>query len=104
LGLACFPPPYAPTLYRSTQQYNKYLTIHSIKYQLGLIGKEDVQEFGWPGAEVIQSLVRSASGLFIWAATACRSINEGFFPEDRLHMLADGSDRDIAASPEQHLN
>jgi hypothetical protein len=75
-----------------------------LEYRLSLIGKEDDQELGWPGAEVIQSLVRSASGLFIWAATACRFISEGPFPEDRLHMLADGSDCESAASPEQHLN
>jgi hypothetical protein len=73
-------------------------------YQMNLIGKEDDQEIDWPGADVIQSLVQSASGLFIWVATACRFISEGLFPEDRLHMLADGSDRDSAASPEQHLN
>jgi hypothetical protein len=75
-----------------------------LEYRLNLIGKEDDQELGWPGAEVIQSLVRSASGLFIWAATACRFISEGLFAEERLHMLADGSDRDNATSPEQHLN
>jgi hypothetical protein len=75
-----------------------------LEYQLNLIGKEDDQDIDWPGAEVIQSLVRSASGLFIWAATACRFISEGLFAEERLHMLADGSDRDSAASPEQHLN
>jgi hypothetical protein len=75
-----------------------------LEYQLNLIGKGDNQELGWPGTEVIQSLVQSSSGLFIWAATACRFISEGFFPEDRLHMLANGSDRDSAASPEQHLN
>jgi hypothetical protein len=75
-----------------------------LEYQLSLIGKEDDQEVGWPGPEVIQNLVRSASGLFIWAATACRFISEGLFAEERLEMLADGSDRDIAASPEQHLN
>jgi hypothetical protein len=75
-----------------------------LEYRLNLIGEGDGQELGWPGAEVIQSLVRSASGLFIWAATACRFISEGLFAEERLHMLADGSDRDSAASPEQHLN
>ncbi|KAH6134154.1 hypothetical protein HBI68_251490 [Parastagonospora nodorum] len=75
-----------------------------LEYQLNLIGKEDDQELGWPGADVIQSLVQSASGLFIWAATACRFISEGLFPEDRLHMLADGSDRNSAASPVKHLN
>jgi hypothetical protein len=76
-----------------------------LEYRLNQIGKEDNQEPGWPGAEVIHKLVRSASGLFIWAATACRFISEGgLFAEERLHMLTDGSDRDSAASPEQHLN
>jgi hypothetical protein len=75
-----------------------------LEYHLNLIGEGDSQELGWPGAEVIQSLVQSASRLFIWAATACRFISEGLFAEDRLHMLADGSNRDSAASPEQHLN
>jgi hypothetical protein len=75
-----------------------------LEYRLSLIGKENDQELGWPGAEIIQSLVRSASGLFIWAATACRFISEGLFAEERLQMLADGSDREIAASPEKHLN
>jgi hypothetical protein len=75
-----------------------------LEHRLSLIGKEEGQELGWPGAEVIQSLVRSASGLFIWAATACRFISESLFAEERLHMLADGSDRDSAASPEQQLN
>ncbi|KAH5983399.1 hypothetical protein HBI84_247440 [Parastagonospora nodorum] len=75
-----------------------------LEYRLSQIGREDNQELGWPGAEVMQSLVRSASGLFIWAATACRFISEGLFAEERLQMLANGSDRDSAASPEQHLN
>lgn len=75
-----------------------------LENQLNLIGKDDDQELGWPGAETIQNLVRSASGLFIWAATACRFISEGIFAEERLHMLTDGSHCDSAASPEQHLN
>jgi hypothetical protein len=75
-----------------------------LEYQLNLIGKEDGQELSWPGTEVIQSLVQSASGLFIWAATACRFISEGLFAEERLDMLADGSGHDSAANPEQHLN
>jgi hypothetical protein len=62
-----------------------------LEYKLNLIGQEDGQELGWPGAKVIQSLVQSAGGLFIWAATACRFISEGLFAEERLRMLADGS-------------
>ncbi|KAF1937824.1 hypothetical protein EJ02DRAFT_355910, partial [Clathrospora elynae] len=75
-----------------------------LEHKLDLIGREDGQDPGWPGARLIEILVRSASGLFIWAATACRFIGEGLFADERLHMLADGSDCDSAASPEQHLN
>lgn len=32
---------------------------------------------GWHGAKVILQLIQSASGLYIWAATACRFIREG---------------------------
>ncbi|KAF3015238.1 hypothetical protein E8E12_000031, partial [Didymella heteroderae] len=75
-----------------------------LKYKLDLIGREDGADPGWPGAEVIQSLVQSASGLFIWAATACRFISEGLFAESRLQMLADGSDHEGTNGPEGHLN
>jgi hypothetical protein len=42
----------------------------------------------WPGQEVIQQLVNSASGLFIWAATAIRFIHDGNqFAYDRLSTI-----------------
>jgi hypothetical protein len=42
----------------------------------------------WPGAETIQALVQSAGGLFIWAATACRFVQEGRqFADDRLRIV-----------------
>ncbi|KAF3039438.1 hypothetical protein E8E11_005984 [Didymella keratinophila] len=75
-----------------------------LKHELDQIGRQHYQEPGWLGAEVIENLVRRASGLFIWAATACRFISEGTFAEDRLDMLADGSDCDSAAGPERHLD
>lgn len=75
-----------------------------LKHELDRIGRQHYQEPGWLGAEVIENLVRRASGLFIWAATACRFISEGTFAEDRLDMLADGSDCDSAAGPERHLD
>jgi hypothetical protein len=71
-------------------------------YDLGLIGKEDAQEPGWPGSEAIRRLVKNAGGLFIWAATACRFIREGQFAEDRLHMLLEGSNGPVM--PEEHLS
>jgi hypothetical protein len=73
-----------------------------LEYNLGLIGQEDEQGPGWPGFEVIRRLVETASGLFIWAATACRFIREGLLPEERLCMLLEGGD--APATPEEHLN
>jgi hypothetical protein len=72
-----------------------------LEYHLGLIGQHDGQELGWPGSEAIQRLVNAASGLFIWAATACRFIHEGLI-EDRLLLLLEGNY--TSASPEEHLN
>jgi hypothetical protein len=52
---------------------------------------------------VVRLLVQNASGLFIWAVTACRFIREGQpFAERRLSIIFQG------ASPlnesEKHLN
>jgi hypothetical protein len=51
---------------------------------------------------VIKTLVSRASGLFIWAATACRFIREGLFAEERLYTLLEGSACDD--TPEERLN
>jgi hypothetical protein len=74
-----------------------------LEYNLRLIGEEDAQDAGWPGAEVIKTLVQSASGLFIWAATACRFIREGLFADESLLTLLKGG-ASAAATPEEHLN
>ncbi|KAF2176113.1 hypothetical protein K469DRAFT_700434 [Zopfia rhizophila CBS 207.26] len=73
-----------------------------LEYNLRLIGQEDSLDAGWPGAEAIRTLVQSASGLFIWAATACRFIREGLFADERLRTLLNGDAS--AAAPEEHLN
>jgi len=73
------------------------------KYNLGLIGEEDGQDVDWPGAEVINILVKKACGLFIWAATACRFISEGPFGCERLSTLLDGGISTVG-TPEEHLN
>jgi hypothetical protein len=75
-----------------------------LEYNLRLIGEEDSQDAGWPGAEVVKTLVQSANGLFIWAATACRFIREGLFADERLRILLEGGASATAASPEEHLN
>jgi hypothetical protein len=73
-----------------------------LEYNLGPIGQEDEQGPGWPGLEVIRRLVESASGLFIWVATACRFIRDGLSPDERLCMLFEGDN--APATPEEHLN
>ncbi|SLM40185.1 P-loop containing nucleoside triphosphate hydrolase [Lasallia pustulata] len=48
-----------------------------LKYNLGLIGKKKPSlSASWPGEETVKQLVQIASGLFIWAATTCRFIQE----------------------------
>jgi hypothetical protein len=52
------------------------ITIY-LEYNLGLIGEEKGPlGRNWPGEETVKQLVQNASGLFIWAATACRFIEE----------------------------
>jgi hypothetical protein len=46
-----------------------------LKENLGQIREEFSLGDGWPGDKAIENLVQSASGLFIWAATACRFIS-----------------------------
>jgi hypothetical protein len=43
----------------------------------------------WPDQQVIKELIRKAAGLFIWAATTCRYIDEGgeLFGRDRLSSI-----------------
>jgi hypothetical protein len=73
-----------------------------LEHELRAIGQDDEQEPGWPGAERVRRLVNAASGLFIWAATACRFIREGQSTEERLCLLLKGSD--APATPEGHLD
>jgi hypothetical protein len=75
-----------------------------LEYHLRHVGEEHYLDAGWPGEAVIRTLVRSASGLFIWAATACRFISGGLFAEERLRTIVNGSDSNSAATPEEHLN
>ena len=75
-----------------------------LECHLRIIAKECYQADDWPGAEVVSRLVQSASGLFIWAATACLFIREGLFPDERLHILVMGSASGDAAGPEEQLN
>ncbi|KAF2032675.1 hypothetical protein EK21DRAFT_17690, partial [Setomelanomma holmii] len=72
--------------------------------KLQSIGRERCLRAGWPGAEIIVRLVQSASGLFIWADTACRYIRDGKrFAAKRLEKIL-SADGNTVAAPEEHLN
>jgi hypothetical protein len=74
-----------------------------LDYEMKLIGQEQSLEAGWPGEMVIKQLVQKASGLFIWAATACRFIRDGRrFAPRRLDMMLQGDKSGIL--PENRLN
>jgi hypothetical protein len=75
-----------------------------VEHHLSLIRQARSLDVGWPGAEAINCLVQNAYGLFIWAATACRFIQEGKrFAAKRLRMILENSSQSITA-PEKHLN
>lgn len=75
-----------------------------LKYNLGMIRQERYLDASWPGETVIRYLVKIASGLFIWAATACRFIREGKrFAPKRLETILRDSQSPLTA-PEKHLD
>lgn len=75
-----------------------------LEYNLKLIGQERSLDSSWPGEHAITSLVQTASGLFIWAATACRFINEGKrFATKRLNTILNGTGSAVI-EPDKHLD
>lgn len=75
-----------------------------LKDTLQSIGRERYLRAGWPSAEIFVQLVQGASGLFIWAATACRFIRDRKrFAAKRLDTILSTNSNTVAAS-EKHLN
>jgi hypothetical protein len=75
-----------------------------LQYNLNFIAVERSLGTGWPGEQIVKRLVCNASGLFIWAATACRFIREGKrFATKRLDMILKSGSTTMNA-PEKHLN
>jgi NACHT domain len=76
-----------------------------LEQNLRIIGQECGLDAGWPSEYIIKGLVQNASGLFIWAATACRFICEGQkrrVIKDRLSSVLQSSGS--VTEPEMHLN
>ncbi|KAH0551496.1 hypothetical protein GP486_007289 [Trichoglossum hirsutum] len=73
------------------------------EHNLGIIKQKLALAADWPGKQTIKCLVRSANGLFIWAATACRFIGNGEqFAEKRLSLILKGGP--TVKGPEGKLN
>jgi hypothetical protein len=63
-----------------------------IRNRLGLIRQRYQLQADWPEERAITSLVQSSDGLFIWAATACRFIEQDSqLAESRLTLLVNKS-------------
>lgn len=73
-----------------------------LQHNFKLIRKEQSLDINWPGAEVIEQFVQTAGSLFIWAATACRYIQEGLCADDNVQILLGGST--CTTAPDEHLN
>lgn len=74
------------------------------KYNLKIIGEKYYLDAWWPGHQIMIRLIQIASGLFIWAATACRFISEGKrYAAKRLTTILQGSSSGPTA-PEKHLD
>ena len=75
-----------------------------LQYSLKLIAAERSLGAGWPAEQIVERLVYTASGLFIWAATACRFIREGKrFAAKRLDMILEKNSTTMNR-PEKHLD
>jgi hypothetical protein len=74
-----------------------------LEYNLGHLRQDWDAGMTWPGEVVLRRLVHQSSGLFIWAATACRFIIEGEeFADERLVEVLEGISS--KGTPEQYLD
>jgi hypothetical protein len=75
-----------------------------LQHYLSTIAAERHLEDCWPGEQILKTMVQYAQGLFIWAATACKFIQDGKrFAEKRLQTLLDRS-ASTGSEPERHLD
>jgi hypothetical protein len=79
-----------------------------LRHKLGLIGqKKPSLGPSWPDEETMKQMVENASGLFIWAATACRFIQEAekvFLIRKRLAAILQVGSSIAQEQPEKHLD
>ena len=73
-----------------------------IRYHLQKIGRKMIPPLAsdWPGEHRISILAERASGLFVWASTACKFV-DGYDPEQRLGIILQ---EDTSSSAESALD
>ncbi|KAF8542441.1 NACHT and WD40 domain protein [Trichophaea hybrida] len=74
-----------------------------LEHKLGNIRRENDFPEGWPGDDSIKSLCQKASGLFIYASTACRLIGDPLLDPDKSLSLILQDDY-VGQSPTQGLD
>ena len=75
-----------------------------LKHNFAMTAREQRLPAGWPGSEIVAKMVQRANGLFIWAATAHRFVQQGRrFAARRLESIFK-SDTDTRGEPEKHLD
>ena len=74
-----------------------------LRHELNKIRESRPLPLDWPGEEKLKILVERSSGLFIYAATVCRFVQDpNWLPKDRLDIALRGSDD--GQSPTQRLD
>jgi NACHT domain len=74
-----------------------------LEHEFRAIKDECALPADWPGEQAIQAMIRKSSGLFIWAATACRFISEGKkLVTKRLSMILE--EKSSGTAPKRKLN
>ena len=75
-----------------------------LTHELQRIGHQNSLSEDWPGEAAIMQLVENVCGLFIWAATACRFVENGkMLTATRLELILRNSGNALT-DPEQQLN
>jgi hypothetical protein len=76
-----------------------------LRHNLDQIATERSLGDSWPNEQTVESLVSNASGLFIWAATACRFVREGKqFTAKRLATISKRRGGTTVIALEKHLD
>ena len=84
---------------------NKDNILEFIQYCLEEVHKKDgYLGDDWPGDEKINSLANCASGLFIWASTACLYVEKSYTPDQKLSKLVNMQPDDNSFGPFTQLD